>query len=142
MGIGFKGTSISDIEQGAEDALEEDIANLSPANNSVAGQLDGGISGGVDWAAKSPNYVQGTGSGSSTTTIVSVSGSGYLITAFGDDPSNLGVDVDGSSVFSEIGDYTTNPRSVTLYYRFDSSFAIVDTGSASQNNGGAFYVLD
>ncbi len=78
------GATQTDIETGAEKALEEDIANLSPASNSVAANLDGGVSvSAVDWASKTPNTAYGSGTTSflSTSTTVSVSGSGYLFNA-------------------------------------------------------------
>lgn len=105
MAIGFKGTSIADIEQGAEDALEEDIANLSPASNSVAGNLDGGVAA-VDWASKTVKSKSAGVSPPSTgeTTILSVSGSGYFFYAgLGHSDKNQSdkarVYIDGSNVF-------------------------------------------
>lgn len=99
MAIGFKGTSISDIEQGAEDALEEDIANLSPASNSVAGNLDGGAGKfGVETqdrflAKKYSGFFNGTET-------VSVSGSGVcteLLYSWDTVPDSVTLSIDGNT---------------------------------------------
>lgn len=92
------GATQTDIEAGAEGALEQDIANLSPASNSVAANLDGGVAA-VDWSNKTPKS-QSTSNvsiqGVTVRTLISVTGSGYLRSA----SIRLGTDQD--EVFGEL----------------------------------------
>lgn len=75
----------ADVQDEAEDALEKDIANLSPASNSVAGNLDGGIAA-VDWASKTTKYSVTKANArpenvtdGPITDYINISGSGYLL---------------------------------------------------------------
>jgi len=74
--VSAAGATQSDIETGAEGALEQDIANLSPASNSVADNLDGGVAA-VDWSSKTPKFTVGTTT-TSGDNYFDVSGSGYI----------------------------------------------------------------
>jgi len=132
MAIGFKGTSIADIEQGAEDALEEDIANLSPASNSVAANLDGGVAA-VDWSSKTPKVANVNNEE------LSVSGSGYLISIglVESGTANITLTIDGTQLSGSTSDgYFANE---TFLFRFNSGFSVenADFLAARVN-----YVLD
>lgn len=140
MAIGFKGTSISDIEQGAEDALEEDIANMSPASNSVAANLDGGVAA-VDWSSKTSQFDEITGS------TLSVTGSGYLI-GLSSDPNGgyyveVDIDIDGTTLGNKLlhGGTSDSPHDVSLFHRFDTSLSVTETRDNGREAKIA-YVLD
>ncbi len=134
------GASIADIESGAEDALEEDISNLSPASNSVAGQLDGGVSGGVDWASKTPKVDKVSPNGS-----LSISASGYLTGLFPAYPSynvvKAEIKIDGTLLQSSMRvSYSGGATSISLLHRFDSLATISETNG--ENGLYISYVLD
>lgn len=148
------GATTSDIESGAEGALEEDIANLSPASNSVAANLDGGVAA-VDWASKTPKFVEGL---SNEGEIFSISGSGYMIGLnyvdnVGDkiETLQLRLDVDGSTVFSpsstpkaiyyNSSDFNTHGY-ISLLYRFDSGFTVINDKDSDYLRVSVNYVLD
>jgi len=66
------------VQDEAEDALEKDISNLSPASNSIAANLDGGVAA-VDWTQKTADFSVGdTISGGFSNTIFDITGSGYV----------------------------------------------------------------
>jgi len=145
------GATQSDIEAGAANALEEDISTLSPASNSVADNLDGGVAA-VDWSSKTPKSQSGT---------VSVSGSGYILSAafFGlvisaNGTASVLVSIDGGSpleVAKAIGDNETTGgtddegvfMSSSLLWRFESGFDISKNTFRVTNEGVKVnYVLD
>lgn len=146
------GATQSDIETGAEGALEEDIANLSPASNSVAANLDGGVAA-VDWSSKTPKVAEGK-SAISGTNLVSVSGSGYItniswsLIVPGD---SYVITVDGTTLanFQPFNNTAieTSSNNTVLYsginFRFNSSFDL-STGSSVSSDVGVVvsYVLD
>jgi hypothetical protein len=68
-----KSLDSDDVQAEAEDALEKDISQMSPASNSVAANLDGGVSA-TDWLAKTPESAH-VAAGNT----FSVSGSGVLL---------------------------------------------------------------
>lgn len=150
MAIGFAGTSIADIEAGAEGALEEDIANMSPASNSVAANLDGGVAA-VDWASKTQKKAYGNIG--STGTEVSVSGSGYLLSWYiitegtADQgiyiDGNVAIDLDTSFLYQELSNIGVPFDIGSGPLRFDTSWSF-----RRPNSGGGMayynvnYVLD
>jgi hypothetical protein len=136
-----------DVQAEAEDALEKDIANMSPASNSVAGNLDGGIAA-VDWSNKTPKRLRVE---SGTSSDVSVTGSGYLISIAPDYPGNEEVyftlEIDGTELFPNNpfrisfngGNGDTGASAPTFMFRFESGFTINTSGVG---NLVVFYVLD
>jgi len=140
--------SATEIKSGAEGALEEDIATLSEATGSVADVLNqqGTDPGkGVDWSTKTPKTDVG-GSGS-------VSGSGYIISAFATvqdvygSSEYLDLDIDGSNVGKVLyiymdTDAVGTAMSSALFWRFESSFAWDVSSSGSYTVGGVNYALD
>lgn len=157
MAIGFAGTSIADIEQGAEDALEEDISNMSPASNSVAGNLDGGVAA-VDWTSKTPKSDGGIlVNAGPNEDIISVNGSGYLIGCQikGDNGiDEFRIDIDGVTIDSGtmrdrgapiVNSFNTIYFSLSLFHRFNTGFAIgtgSNTGGNENISATISYVLD
>jgi len=139
------GATQTDIESGAEGALEKDIVNLSPAGNSVAANLDGGVAA-VDWKSKTPDsvFARGVTASPGFNTLVQVSGSGYVfdvgVTSDTDDSdAQIFFNIDGNKVDSETfglspsrgtayrvhGDFTNTVRvEYSAIYRFESSFEI------------------
>jgi hypothetical protein len=92
------GASLADIEAGAEDALEEDIANLSPASNSVAANLDGGVAA-VDWSTKDYATSYATTASHYSNTWLDISGSGFLSGISGTGPElNVSIQIDGGDI--------------------------------------------
>jgi len=115
----------------------------------VAANLDGGVAS-VDWSSKEPKSTSvinvtaaASGSGGPITQILSVSGSGYLISAIGslaqiNGSCDLQIEIDGTQIFSrtfedgaegfgEIGFDGTDPRPVVHFdglHRFTSGFAL------------------
>jgi hypothetical protein len=153
------GATQTDIESGAERALEEDISQLSPASNSVAANLDGGVAA-VDWSSKTVDFTSDFyGITSANQDAISVNGSGYLInisftTKNGSDHGRI--DIDGATVYDadvvnhmtvRYEDVNANQRyqqSTSVLFRFDSGFTL---GSGSNINNqlvrvGVSYVLD
>jgi len=126
----------ADVQAEAEDALEKDISQMSPASNSVAANLDGGVAA-VDWSSKTPEFVfEGSISGSGYVTGVAVD------TVFDQGDYDVTVDIDGSEIFN-----TTLSRkdsdealgnSLSLLYRFESSASV----SSTNGNGVIAVVLD
>jgi len=166
--VSSAGASVSDIEQGAEDALEKDIANMSPANNSVAANLDGGVAA-VDWSSKTPKYSisETEVANGNTETAISVTGSGYITSIFirtervgageitftvdGSTYANRGFsNTVGSFGFQNIGYYSAADESFPMLsfdgiIRFDSSFEITTTEDLSTSvkiQTGVNHVLD
>lgn len=147
----------ADVQAEAEDALEKDISNLSPASNSVAGVLDGGLAGGggIDWSTKSPNFA--AGSISSGNTLMNISGSGYLIGITANIQNNLqsfldinvvidgggsgGVNFTGFAASFNTGSSNNTGLSASLFHRFDNSLKI-NNNDSSNISMGAIYVLD
>jgi len=140
MAIGFAGTSIADIEEGSIDALEEDITNMSPASNSVAANLDGGVAA-VDWSSKTGDYFKGFSSDTSTVYSTVVSGSGY-VTGFWASGTDVFVVCDDSRVVEKPdtndGD---NGGWIPLLSRFDSQLEIENSTGGGEDFG-VSYVLD
>lgn len=148
MAIGFKGTSISDIEQGAEDALEEDIANMSPDTGSTADKietnLDAKVSNagqGVDWPSKTFDIGGRTESSHAAETILNISGSGYLAAIISSaDSDTWTVEIDGGTIYQISAD--TNGFALNFgNWRFDSSVKVASSGPKNDNRT-ALAVLD
>jgi len=154
----------ADVQAEAEDALEKDISQMSPASNSVAANLDGGVAA-VDWSSKTPQSSSASISVNSTgeTPIISVTGSGYLFTAIlrhsetADSNVGLRLIIDGTTIRDESVDSdhmrtdtvwnrtTARWFSVDGIYRFDSGFSIAayqDFSNARGAAGEVFYALD
>jgi len=133
-----------DVQAEAEDALEKDINNLSPASNSIAANLDGGVAA-VDWSSKT---IDTTSPGSS------VSGSGYLIGVHVQGVSTasseniyLDITVDGSGIGIALQAYANTDdnveMSIPVYARFDSGFSTtLNDGGYTLSGGLITYVLD
>lgn len=136
--ISSAGASVSDIEAGAEDALEEDIANMSPASNSVAANLDGGVAA-VDWSSKTPKVVNVSAQGDN---ILDISGSGYIIDFLLLDGGKVELSIDGSIVLTGPDfDKIESDTFMTMLARFESSFS-VDSVVSTTTDVGVSYVLD
>lgn len=127
----------ADVQAEAEDALEKDISQMSPASNSVAGQLDGGVSGGVDWASKTPKVA--------VSPTVEVTGSGYLlgVTPVPGGSADLWIRVDGTTLngggYFRLGT-DTEAAGLSLNFRFENSFEVDESSDAQDLVVG--YVLD
>jgi len=153
------GATQTDIEAGAERALEEDIANLTPASNSVAASLDGGV-GAVDWASKTPKVETGSAAFSANDDSLVINGSGYLLLVHFRGKNNsdeLRFEVDGTqlvvdqrvdeSAYVMVDNITDNTTQYAVQFsgpiRFESS---VTLGSGSNVPARVFgsvsYVLD
>jgi len=162
------GAAQTDIKSGAEGALEQDIANLSPSSNSVAANLDGGVAA-VDWSSKTPKYSisETEVANGNTETAISVTGSGYITSIFirtervgageitftvdGSTYANRGFsNTVGSFGFQNIGYYSAADESFPMLsfdgiIRFDSSFEITTTEDLSTSvkiQTGVNHVLD
>jgi len=109
------GATQSDIQSGAEGALEGDISQLSPASNSVAGNLDGGVSGDISPAIDAYSAQNEDSSGSQIS--VEVTGEGYaqgVVFAFsrpGTNQANIDLLVDGNSLINHSGGEQPNNTS-------------------------------
>lgn len=151
--------SEDDVQAEAEDALEKDISQMSPASNSVAANLDGGVAA-VDWSSKTVNFTSDFyGISSANQNAISVSGSGYIInisftTKNGSDHGRI--DIDGTTVYDadvfnhmavrydDLNGGDRYQQSTSVLFRFDSGFTL---GSGSNINSqltrvGVSYVLD
>jgi len=101
------------------------------------GYLDAPISDagqGVDWASKTPKHTE-TNSFHDSSQIVSVSGSGYIITVIPDGTSAVSWEIDSSGTIFR----TVDGKSITLFHRFESGFVAYDNSSG---NSDVSYVLD
>lgn len=114
-----------DVQAEVEDALEKDISQLSPAANSVAANLDGGVAA-VDWSSKTPN-VEEVGSNSTVT----VNGSGFLIAvaSAGNNTGGGDITIDGTEIASSIdvssvGDFG---QAIPFIFPFDSTLEVTET---------------
>jgi len=136
--------SADDVQAEAEDALEKDISQLSPANNSVAANLDGGVAA-VDWSSKTPK---------TSTVPTTVSGSGYLISVHaaarstnGSPDIDVDVTIDGGSTM-EVIDMEWSDSGVVfsdscmLLYRFESELKLESYVNNANKQPRAHYVLD
>jgi len=123
------GATPTDIESGAEGAIEEDISNLTPASNSVAANLDGGVSA-VDWSTKT--YKNDRLVGNST---LNVNGSGYLMSMnpqyiANANRTSVTIKIDGNTVEDFFTILTNNAGdgvasgAIVLFRRFNTGFEI------------------
>jgi len=166
------GATKTESEAGAEAAIEEDIVNLSPASNSVAGQLDGGVAA-VNWSSKIPQGKSGNNisiPSDTLTTMLSVTGSGYLFFARLKLNTDTGttsgqIKIDGTVVDARLHEPTvdggnsgggnaisyngnrSDDTASEFYgpYRFDSGFKLEFDNFGGGDFAGAFevdYVLD
>lgn len=164
MAIGFKGTSVTDIEEGATDALETDISQMSPASNSVAANLDGGVDTGTDWSTKNAKWATFDRNVSGGTyDLISISGSGIVTFGFwwheqtssdrtliyqsdGGDILPLTTDsiFTDDSAESRSTSFTSAFRTGPVRWSFDSSFTLFYDNNAGTGRviGGLQYVLD
>jgi len=132
----------ADVQDEAEDALEKDIANMSPASNSVAANLDGGVAA-VDWSSKTPKSNR-VPSGSATT----ISGSGYAVMVYNEDATGDDLEVD---VFADGDRLVQNTPYVGTSYgfshlslfpaRFETELK-VEIANTGGDEAGVSYVLD
>jgi len=139
------GATQSDIEAGAANALEEDISTLSPASNSVADNLDGGVAA-VDWSNKTPKVVSINEVNLDGSQQVNVTGSGFVVgvsvaghegqsdgtieVSLSIDGTNLGIIAGGQG--GEISDqYGPSGSGLGLLHRFGSSFNVTASTSGS-----------
>jgi hypothetical protein len=128
-----------DVQAEAEDALEKDISQMSPAANSVADNLDGGVAA-VDWSSKTPEIVYTRTEGYGP--IVSVSGSGYItgIRYDSDTPREVNVHIDGDQKYDTSG---YDAEGSALLHRFESSFELQKPESTTDHTVVIVgYVLD
>lgn len=156
--VSTAGASVSDIESGSEDALEEDISNMSPASNSVAGRLNGGVPAGVDWSTKTTKLTTTTGQEG---TLINVSGSGYITHIFlnAETTSNTvtyEIIIDGTTIINSgtavdqgakrLDDsHSSGLAGLAEFsgvFRFDSSFKINAIGFRDTLSMGVAYALD
>jgi len=134
-----------DVQAEAEDALEKDISQMSPAANSVADNLDGGVAA-VDWASKTPKIAE-----VSPDNTLTIDGSGFLLALM---PRESGTNatvgfnspklsIDGENVISNVTNeqFDLNDNTLNLFFRFETSIGIFNrSGSATEVL--VVYVLD
>jgi len=125
-----------DVQAEAEDALEKDISQMSPASNSVAANLDGGVAA-VDWASKTPEIVFSGDTPRNGGKAVDVSGSGYLISTSAVSETRFTINIDGTTEVSSAR-VATN---IIFIHRFESSFNVINESGAEKDITTA-YVLD
>lgn len=136
----------AEVQAEAEDALEKDISQMSPATNSVAANLDGGVAA-VDWSSKTLKTAQ-----QDVFSSLSVTGSGYIMSiTIADDGASSDIEVkltiDGTNkgrvITGHAGSSGDINNSVTLMTRFDLGF---DVSQTNNNTGDSQihinYVLD
>jgi hypothetical protein len=131
-----------DVQAEAEDALEKDISQMSPASNSVADNLDGGVAA-VDWSSKTPTIRE---IDNWQNTSLTISGSGYLLGFYGNPSGAYKVSIDGSPITasdnSTYPDGALNNQTTTpVIARFETELELTDpAGSSGYTQFG--YVLD
>jgi len=125
-----------DVQAEAEDALEKNISNLSPASNSIAANLDGGVAA-VDWASKTAEQAWNTETSHASVTWLNLTGSGYLVQAYTDTAFRF--EIDGGPIYSW---FPTDGDSLPLFpIRFESSLKISSAGSVNDNRN-VWVVMD
>jgi len=101
------------------------------------GYIDAPVSNagqGVDWASKTPEHTV-TNSSHRADQIVSVSGSGYLISIVPNGTQLVTWEIDSSGTIFE----TSHGKSITLFHRFESGFVAYGSGGGASE---VCYVLD
>jgi hypothetical protein len=139
-----KSLDSGDVQAEAEDALEKDISQLSPASNSVAANLDGGVAA-VDWSSKTLQTVRAP---------ITISGSGYLISVHvaarstnGSPDIDVDVTIDGGTQMEVIDMEWSNSGvvfsdSAVFFARFESELKLSSFVNNANKQPIAHYVLD
>ena len=141
-------TSVNDVKTDTT-AIKSDTTSIKADTQSILSQFP--ISGGVDWKNKTPKCAYGTSTSTSLTTVVSVSGQGYLtgICQFTHSSSYGGyieLIIDGVTfvpdtiLFCGLG-YSGSLNSII---RFNKSLAVRHKSTASSYtvNTKVYYLLD
>jgi hypothetical protein len=95
---------------------------------------NGGSGGGTDLTKFRPGYVWATSASGTLTPILSVQGSGILVSIsqvpVGSNTGSIRVTVDGNVVFSD-SQFSTSSSSATFMYAFNQSLIVEHSGSTT-----------
>jgi hypothetical protein len=150
----FDGSVGSFIRPQTAQNLDQQVSSAGATQSDIISGVNAANSG-IDWSSKTPK-ISGGGATSSGETVVSVTGSGFILGLGFSSDSRLDsprIVIDGAQIFNniieDIGAQETNASfrnfgvNVNSIFRFESSFEV---GAGNLNSSrlklGVFYVLD